>query len=266
MKSTASLHVALAALLLAASTASASAVDDPAPRVSESKYYATDGRSGAEPDRVSTDEHLASEKGRRSVAQQSGAEIQGKDRSLAAVGSDLANIDFWFYSADAEMFADDDRDGYFHGIDLLFDVDTVFLRAEVYAVVYLSRDGGPWLEYAETEDFVIHGTSANDEFNVVTELLSGYPAGDYDVLIELFDAFDHTFLADVGPAESPALGFLPLEDAERDAPIVESRTVVVNSTSGGGATDATTLAALFLLTAGVMLARRRKPALQSNDG
>ena len=74
------------------------------------------------------------------------------------------NTDFWFYAADVELFADDDRDGFYHGIDLLFDADTIYNSAEVYAVLYLSLNGGPWNEYAETDNFLLFGASADDEY------------------------------------------------------------------------------------------------------
>jgi hypothetical protein len=167
-----------------------------------------------------------------------------------AMAAQAPNTDFWFYSADVELFNDHDRDGYFHGIDLLFDVDTWYTFADVYAVVYLSLDGGPWNEYAVTEDFTLFGASSEDEYIIVTELVSGYPAGSYDILIELFDAWDGTFLAWIGPEETSELAFLPLEDVDRDA-VVIPEVIVVNHHSGGGATGL--LAILFL---GLLAARR----------
>ena len=112
------------------------------------------------------------------------------------------------------LFNDQDRDGYYHGIDLLFDADTYYTVAEVYAVVYLSYEGGPWNEYGATENFTIFGSSSDDDYVLVSELLEGYPAGSYDILIELFDAYDDTFLAWIGPEDTSELAFLPLEDAE----------------------------------------------------
>ncbi|MEO1201449.1 MAG: choice-of-anchor H family protein [Pseudomonadota bacterium] len=255
MKTRALTRYATAALLIAL-TGSAFAMDAVDSRVSESRYYTAEARADDTPNRVSTDEFTSADEGRRSRGQEGVAQPRGKDSSVATLDGTGANIDFWIYSADVELFADEDRDGFFSGIDLLFDVDTIYGRAEVYAVVYLSREGGPWMEYAETEDFVIHGTSGNDEFSVVTELLAGYPAGDYDVLIEIYDTFDNGFVADLGPEQSSALSFLPLEDAERDAPVIENRTVVVSRTGGGGSADALTLAGLLLLTAWVVYRRR----------
>ena len=159
-----------------------------------------------------------------------------------------ANVDFWFYTADVVLFNDHDNDGYYHGIDLLFDADTWYAFADVYAVVYLSRDGGPWNEYAVTEDFTLFGASSEDEYVIVTELISGYPAGSYDILIELFDADTHDFLAWYGPEDTSELAFLPLEDAGRDAPDVPE-VIVVNNHHGGGA-----MGGLFILLLGLVAA------------
>jgi hypothetical protein len=152
--------------------------------------------------------------------------------------------DFWFYTADVVLFNDDDNDGYFHGVDLLFDADTYYEVADVYAVAYLSFEGGPWNEYAVTDEFSLYGASSDDEYVIVTELNSGYPAGDYDLLIELFDAIDGEFLASFGPDDSSELAFLPLEDFNRDTPIVDEVIVIGH---GGGGIGMSLLAALLML-------------------
>ena len=172
------------------------------------------------------------------------------DRSMGkseAKVSQSANVDFWFYAADVELFNDHDGDGYFHGIDLWFDADTYYGFAEVYAVVYLSLDGGPWNEYVATEDFILNGSPADDDYVIVTELLSGYPTGSYDVLVELFDAYDNSFVAWIGPDETPELAFLPLEDADRD--VAEIPEVIVVHERGGGSTGALSILILALAAA-----------------
>lgn len=156
--------------------------------------------------------------------------------------------DFWFYTADVQLYNDDDRDGYYHGIDLLFDADTVFSEVDVYAAVFLSYQGGPWDEVAVTDDFTIFGATSDDEYVVLTELESGFPTGDYDLLIELYDAFDGAFLAEFGPADTSELSFLPLEDYQRDAP--RDGDVIVGHRGGGGA------AAGLLLFCATWLGRR----------
>ena len=167
--------------------------------------------------------------------------VQQKGGTAAARSGDP---NFWFYEADVDLFADYDNDGYYFGIDLLFDADTTYAVADVFAVVYLSYELGPWNEYAETEDFTIFGASGGDNYIIETELVSGYPTGNYDMLIELFDAFDGTYLASIGPDDTSELAILPLEDSVRDAPAGTTTQVVVNS-GGGGAVGFFLLLALL---------------------
>jgi hypothetical protein len=161
--------------------------------------------------------------------------------------SQSSDFNFWIYDVDVQLFNDDDLDGYFHGIDVLFDADTNFGVADVYAVLYLSFEGGPWNEYAVTEDFSIFAASGSDEYVLVTELMSGYPTGSYDLLIELFDAYDGTFLADFGPEDSSGVSFLSLEDFNRDAPLGEVQVTVNHGSGGGGSLDIWMLGVLILL-------------------
>lgn len=165
-------------------------------------------------------------------------------QKMGAAVSQASDPNFWFYDADIELFSDFDHDGYYFGIDLLFDADTNYAVADVFAVIYLSYEYGPWNEYAETEDFTLFGTASSDDYVVETELISGYPTGDYDVLIELFDAYDGTYLASIGPEDMSELSLLPLEDSTRDAVSGGQTQVVVNS-GGGGSTGLFFLLGLF---------------------
>ncbi len=245
---------AIIAILASSILMADESIDAKEKRTSVSSFYAENGRDQAVPDKVSRDELAAfsTDGGRDKSALRSFK--AGASTQLAGV----PNTDFWFYLADVVLFDDFDGDGFFTGIDLLFDADTIFSRAEVYAVVYLSLEGGPWTEYAETETFVINGTSGSDEYVIVTDLVAGYPTGSYDILIELFDAFDNAFVADMGPENTSELAFLPLEDAERDTFGPAPRPIVVNHGSGGGAVDVLTLAALAFIAAGSAALRRRR--------
>ena len=64
--------------------------------------------------------------------------------------------------------------------------------------------------------------------------------GSYDILIELFDAYDNSFLAYIGPDDTSELAFLPLEDADRD--VADVPEVIVVNHGGGGS-----LGYLFIL-------------------
>ena len=181
-----------------------------------------------------------------------GAAQQAASSGGSGTGARTPNVEFWVFDASVELFSDLDRDYYFSGIKLNFDVDTVYNVADVYAVLYLSYELGPWNEYASTEDFTIYGASGDDEYFVETELVSGYLTGDYDILIELFDAYDGTFVASFGPDESSELAYLPLEDVNRDTP--PGTTIIINE-GGGGSLGLLGLLALFGIAG---LARTRR--------
>ena len=174
-----------------------------------------------------------------------------RQQKVTASAAPALNSDFWFYTADVELFLDRDLDGYYTGIDLLFYADTYYDVADVYAVLYLSYEYGPWNEYAETEVFTLFGSSAGDEYVVETDLVEGYPTGNYDILIELYDAYDSALVATFAPEDTSELAILPLEDIGRDTPAGTTQ-IVVNS--GGGGSLSWLL--LGLLGAGAV---RRKP-------
>ena len=225
--------------LLMAGTATALAETNPEPRTSTSSQG-----QGNERGAVSLDELEPlliggnRDKSTRANAQAAPSSV-GRES-----GAKSPSFDFWIYDASAELYFDWDQDGYYYGIDLGFDADTLYTAADVYAVVYLSYDFGPWNEYSSTDDFTIFGASGTDEYFIETELVSGYITGDYDILIELFDAYDGSFLAGFGPEDSQELSYLPLEDAGRDTP---QRTTVVVNEGGGGSSGLLGVLALMAL-------------------
>ncbi len=85
--------------------------------------------------------------------------------------------------------------------------------------------------------------------------MSGYPTGSYDLLIELFDAWDGTYLASFGPADTSELSYLPLEDFERDKPAPPGREVVIVEQGGGGSIDGWFIGGLFLVLIGGAIRR-----------
>lgn len=238
------------AVFLIAGAAISRADENPEPRINSTSQGPGTQRGAIAGADVTTDEFSA-----LVTAGDKRQSLRSRDQQkLSGLTSKTPNTDFWFFDVDVQLFSDLDQDGYYYGIDLLFDADTIYSVADVYAVVYLSLDFGPWNEYASTEDFTLFGASASDEYVVVSELVSGYPTGDYDILIELFDAFDGTFVASIGPEDTSKLSFLPLEDANRDAPFVEPQ-IVVNR-GGGGSMGLFSLLALLGLTAWTRYVRR----------
>jgi hypothetical protein len=114
------------------------------------------------------------------------------------------------------LHTDTDFDGYYRRLDLSFDANVYSGSAYIYANIYLSFEGGPWNLLYTSSNFKITENSMMDEYVVETELDSGYPAGYYDVLIELYDAYSNQFLVDYGPYDSSELSALPMEDRRND--------------------------------------------------
>jgi len=160
--------------------------------------------------------------------------------SLPLVGE--ASPDHYIYDADVVLFDDFDSDGFFHFLSVRIDADTIRDSAWVYAELYLSPDGIKWEHYHSTDDFWIGGATSDDEFFVETELVSGYPTGYYDLLIELYDADFGTYSDEFGPNQSDGMSLLALEDATQDPEPVE----VVIVDGGGGAFGLLWLPALLL--------------------
>lgn len=160
----------------------------------------------------------------------------------------LALPDHWIYDADVVLFDDFDNDGFHHFLSVRIDADSWRESAWVYAELYLSADGVTWEHYHSTDDFWIGGETGDDEFFVDTELLSGYPKGYYDLLIELYDADYGSFSDEFGPRQSDGLALLPLEDKTQDPLPVE--VIVVEGDGDGGGGSSSWLLAPALLAAG----------------
>ena len=162
--------------------------------------------------------------------------------------------DSWVYDATTDVFFDRDNDGYFHRLRVRFDADTLYTFSYVYAEIYISADGDAWEHLYTTNDFSIWGTDPADDYEVETDLVSGYSTGLYDVLIELYDADTGELVDEYGPDESSEFSLLPLEDSSRDGVIV-APPPDSHSDGGGGAVSWLALPGLLV----AFLRRRRNP-------
>lgn len=142
--------------------------------------------------------------------------------------------DFAIYSAASFLEDDFDGDGFYQTFSVVFDADIYSYSAkhwgEVYALLYLSKNGGPWIHYFTTDDFIIDGESDSDEYEVITTFLSGYSTDYYDVLIDLYQVGYPEIVASYSSDDNNALYALSLESADYDEPYIE----VVEVYGGGG--------------------------------
>lgn len=143
---------------------------------------------------------------------------------------------FSIYNGYSQLVTDIDKDGYYQTFSVSFDADllspVIDEQALVYANLYLSKNGEPWVLYFSTDDFVITGESTEDEFEVVTKLDAGYAPDHYDVLIDLFEVGYSDVVATYSSNETNALHALPLESSDYDPEYVEVE--YVHSEYGGG--------------------------------
>jgi len=123
---------------------------------------------------------------------------------------------FSISSATAALIYDHDLDGYYSEFSVTFDADTSYAYADVYALMYISQEGGDWTLYHTTNVFEIQGYSYYDEYTVTTQLGTGYPPADYDILIDLYDNFDGSYVATISADDVYDLAYLPLEDVDYD--------------------------------------------------
>ncbi|MBA6329349.1 choice-of-anchor H family protein [Colwellia sp. MB02u-6] len=127
---------------------------------------------------------------------------------------------FSIYSAFSELILDIDEDGYYQRFSVTFDADILSSMANkqavVYADLYLSQNGGPWALYFSSDNFVITGEDSEDEFEVITQLDSGYVADHYDVLIDLYEVGFSAVVATYSANNTNALYALPLESSDYD--------------------------------------------------
>jgi len=168
-----------------------------------------------------------------------------------------SSFDYSLYDTTTDLISDDDFDGFYHRFSITIDADTLFDHATVYADLYLSYEGGPWIYYASTQDYDIHSDSYNDAFTIETELADGYPTGYYDVQIKLYDSITDDYLLSYDNLDDSSLYAIPLEDSHRDqgdayyAPI-ETEIIISH---GAGSINFLTLSSLFILLITLRLSR-----------
>lgn len=233
-------------------TASVTALASTEERSSANRGYVKDNKPTALVAKVESRPALL-QHGPRSTGPQT-KQVAGKNNCF-----NCSHPDFTIFEAETEIFGDQDYDGFYHALEVSFDVDNLGPADWVYARLFLSLEGGPWNEYAVTEDFFVRGLTFDDTYTLETELLSGYPTGYYDVLIEIYHADSDAFLTLSGPDEDHDLSVLALEDLDADY----YREVYHNDNfyyGGGGSMNH--LALILMLSCVAFRYRRKLPSYQ----
>lgn len=132
-------------------------------------------------------------------------------------GVHFNNSNVLIVSVGSSIYSDFDRDGFFTNFSLSFDADVRFGDEWVYARIFLRASGSDYLFFHTSDAFEIYESSSFDEYRLESELVSNYPAGYYDVRIELRDAFNDRLLDIVDASTHPTLFALPLESRDSDS-------------------------------------------------
>lgn len=190
------------------------------------------------------------------VSAQTKDSVSAKKKALESVTSKsresiqaLNETEFWIYDSWVTLQHDYDYDGYYTTLNVEFDADTVFSQVPVYAVVYLGKND-VFDSIHVTSVFNIYGDDSNDAFIIESDLLSGFPPYDYEILIEIYDADHDVLVAATDGYWDADLAYVSLESENYDVP--EETVVVVEE--HGGALFIPALLALF----GVALYRRKQ--------
>lgn len=159
----------------------------------------------------------------------------------------------YIYDGFTEVFDDYDGDGFHTYLRISVDVDTDWGESDVYLEAYLRGTHGTWENIHSSRVFTVYGTSGFDDYEIETELVSGFPADYYDVLVEVYEARSGKLVAEFGPAQSPSFSLVPLEDVNRDGPFAPP---IVSSYGSGGGGSASLLWLLFCAALGIVRRRR----------
>jgi len=206
--------------------------------------------------------NLAAELKRRELLVKS-APITTENFAASEAAQRLAGVSnrhdqlFEIYAADVRLTGDFDGDGFYHALNVYFDVDVNLGNATVYAKLYLSREGGPWSQYFTTDLFQLQGDDVADAYEVETELVDGYEPGYYAVLVEIY-SLDHAFMVTSEVLDYHYLGRdVMLEDLAWDEADIGAHGEL--SVSVGAASMSSLL--LFFLIIQVVIAARGALAL-----
>lgn len=174
---------------------------------------------------------------------------------------------FTIYEGDVDLLSDLDGDGFHHRLNVSFDVDVDYDGATVYAKLFLSREGGPWVQYHTTDLFSIFEDDASDTYEVTTELVDGYFTGYYSVLIEVY-SLNHDYMVASEILDHHNLGKdVMLEDLSRDE-VMYYEEVEVYVTHGAGSFSLLIwllLVQVVIAARGILTSSPRKTIIKRTD-
>lgn len=122
----------------------------------------------------------------------------------------------WITGIGMLLYRDVDNDGYHSGFSLTVDADTSRNLTDVYVSIDLQGYRGLRERLHTSRIFSLYGRTLTDEYQIDIDLLQNYPADEYDLTIELYDAYDNRILDRVNASDFSNLSALPLESEDLD--------------------------------------------------
>jgi len=148
--------------------------------------------------------------------------------------------DISIYSADIDLYNDDNHNGYYHQLSVSFDVDVPYGRADLIAQFYIDDQ----LIYTSRR-FSIFANSTSDEQTFDVEMISGLEAGYYDLDIHILDADELVQRHHIAAVDWVVFKDLPLESAYWDH--VDDEVITVDVEQSGGNLGVAVIALLLLM-------------------
>ena len=165
-----------------------------------------------------------------------------------------ASADFWIYDSWVSFQSDRDADGYYSSFSITLDADTIYNAASVYAVIFVGRNDTYESIYT-TSTFTLYGDESQDSLTIDSELVTGFPPREYQLLIELYDATTNQLVAYSDDYDDADLAYLNLESRNHDQAYQD--TVVVVDKHGGSLSVGGLLTFGFTATLLILWRRRR---------
>lgn len=119
-------------------------------------------------------------------------------------------------SVGSSVYSDTDRDGFFTHFSITVDADVDYGSREVQMRIFLRSDGDEYTEFYTSNRFHIYDNLSSDSYSIDSKLVNNYPAGFYDVRIDVIDAFSGERLDSVDAETHSTLFAMPLESAMLD--------------------------------------------------
>lgn len=122
----------------------------------------------------------------------------------------------WISDIGTLLFDDHDNDGYHSGFSITIDVDSEYGDTEVYANIYLQSETASLKLLHKTSRFSVYGSTIGDEYRIDTELRNNFASDNYNVVVDIHDAWSDTLLDTANARGFNNLSNLPLESSEQN--------------------------------------------------